>query len=138
MRTTDRLRLTVDDGDTIVLSNGMRVRYIGINTPEIDHVKSGKQVKAGEPFGEQAKAYNKKLVYLKKVRLEFDHEKYDGYGRLLAYVFLEDNTFINERILLEGLAYCLPVKPNDRYSGVFLNAQRNAMARQKNMFWNIM
>ena len=124
----------VDDGDTIVLSNGIRVRYIGINAPETTIVRSGKQLKAGEPFGPQAKKLNEKLVYRNNVRLEFDREKYDEYGRHLAYVFLEDNTFVNKLLLLEGLAYCLPIKPNMRYSSQFLNAQRQAMKKKRGIW----
>jgi micrococcal nuclease len=127
----------VDDGDTIVLSDGRRVRYIGINAPEVEHFSSGKQVRTGEPFGRQAKDYNKELVYLKKVRLEFDHEKHDRYGRTLAYVFLEDNTFVNDKIVLEGFAYCLPVKPNMRHSSGLLRSQRKAMAQRINIWKGI-
>lgn len=127
----------VDDGDTIVLSDGRRVRYIGINAPEVEHFSSGKQVKTGEPFGRQAKDYNKELVYLKKVRLEFDYEKHDRYGRMLAYVFLEDDTFVNEKIVLKGFAYCLPVKPNMRYSSGLLRSQRKAMAQRINIWKGI-
>jgi len=124
----------VDDGDTIVLSDGRRIRYIGINAPEIEHFKDGRKTKRGERFGQHAKKYNKKLVYLKKVRLEFDHEKYDRYGRLLAYVFLKDNSFINEKIVQAGLAYCLPIKPNLHYSSRLLKAQRGAMTQGKNIW----
>jgi micrococcal nuclease len=135
----DKLYLVqwVDDGDTIVLSDGRRVRYIGINTPEVDHFTSGKRVKTGEPFGQQAKDYNKKLVHLKKVRLEFDHERYDGYGRSLAYVFLEDNTFVNEKIVRAGFAYCLPVKPNMHYFSRLLRSQQKAMAQKKKIWKGI-
>jgi len=127
----------VDDGDTIVLSDGRRVRYIGVNAPEIEHFSSGKQMKIGEPFGQQARDYNKKLVHLKKVRLEFDHEKHDRYGRTLAYVFLEDDTFVNEKIVLEGLAFCLPVKPNMSYSSRLLRTQRKVMAQRINIWKGI-
>ncbi|MES0396950.1 MAG: thermonuclease family protein, partial [Syntrophobacteria bacterium] len=47
----------VDDGDTIVVAGGERVRYLGINTPEVAH-----KDEPGEPFGDEAKAFNKKLV----------------------------------------------------------------------------
>ncbi len=100
----------VDDGDTIVLTDGKRVRYIGINSPEVE----SKYSKA-EPFGYEAREFNRSLVYLKKVRLEFDIEKYDQYDRLLAYVFLPDGTFINNAMITAGYAYCLPRKPNVKY-----------------------
>ena len=81
----------INDGDTVVLSDGRHVRYIGINAPEIAHDNQ-----KAEAFGYEAKQYNQSLVRSKKVRLEFDKEKYDRYGRLLAYIFLLDGTFINE------------------------------------------
>ena len=71
----------VNDGDTIVLTNGQRVRYIGINTPEIAH-----KDQPAEPYGYAAKKYHIKLVYRKQVRLEYDRNRKDRYGRLLAYV----------------------------------------------------
>lgn len=119
----------VDDGDSIVLSDGRHVRYIGINAPEVE----GEHSKA-EPFGNEAKEFNKNLVYFKKVRLEFDNEKYDQYGRLLAYVFLQDGTFINNVMISEGYAYCLPKHPNVKYEDLFLQSQRNAMILNKGIW----
>ncbi|MFO7667283.1 MAG: thermonuclease family protein [Desulfobacterales bacterium] len=112
----------VDDGDTIVLNDGKRVRYIGIDSPEVESEYS-----KAEPFGNEARELNRRLVYLKKVRLEFDNERYDQYGRLLAYVFLEDGTFINNAMITAGYAYCLPKKPNLKYEKLFLKSQQNAM-----------
>jgi micrococcal nuclease len=63
----------VIDGDTIVLNNGEKVRYIGIDTPERD-----------EDYYNKAKEFNKKLVEGKTVRLETDVQQRDRYGRLLA------------------------------------------------------
>ena len=119
----------VSDGDTIVLMDGRHVRYIGINTPEVKHGN-----KKAEPYGYQAKNFNTKLLYSRKVRLEFDKERYDQFGRLLAYVFLEDGTFVNKAILEHGLAYYLPRRPNNRYNEVFLNSQRYAMS-EKSGIW---
>jgi micrococcal nuclease len=84
----------VIDGDTVVLSNGQKVRYIGINAPELAH--DGHKA---EPYGDEAKRFNASLVDRKKVRLEFDKERNDRYERLLAYVFLKDGTFVNAEIL---------------------------------------
>jgi len=113
----------VDDGDTIVLIDGRHVRYIGINAPEIRH--GGRKA---EPNGYEAKRFNKNLVLSRKVRLEFGKERTDQYGRLLAYVFLEDNTLVNQEMIENGYAYCLSRKPNDRYDEIFLKAQRRAMS----------
>jgi len=114
----------VDDGDTILLSDGRRVRYIGINAPEVAHAKYGKQA---EPFGKKASEANKSLVYGKNVRLEFDRERKDHYGRLLAYVYLGDGRCVNLEMIKAGWAYALYKKPNDRHVNMLLEAQRRAM-----------
>jgi endonuclease YncB( thermonuclease family) len=115
----------VDDGDTIVLSDGTRVRYGGINAPELAHKNN-----PAEPFGYEAKEFNRKLVYSKRVRLEFDREKHDQYGRVLAYVFLEDGTFVNGALLTSGHAHFVFRKPNTKYDSRLLALQRKAMAER--------
>jgi len=123
----------VNDGDTVVLSDGRHVRYIGINAPEIahDHQKA-------EAFGYAAKKYNQSIVQSKKVRLEFDKEKYDRYGRLLAYIYLLDGTFINKKMIEKGYAYLLPRKPNVKCEKMLLKTQRDAMSTKQGMWrnWN--
>ncbi len=68
----------------------MKVRYIGVDTPEIHH-----PMKGVEPYGLEAAEANRKLADGKTVSLKFDVEQRDRYGRLLAYVYLEDGTFVN-------------------------------------------
>ena len=114
----------VDDGDTMVLMDGRRVRYLGINAPEIANDKYGKKA---DPLGYEALALNRHLVKGKRVRLELDRETHDGYGRLLAYVYLRGNQLINEQMVLNGLAYFYPHWPNNRYDDLLLKAQRKAM-----------
>jgi len=121
----------VNDGDTIVLSDGRHVRYIGINAPEIAHDNH-----KSEAFGYAAKKFNQSLLRSKKVRLEFDKEKYDRYGRLLAYIFLLDGTFINKKMIKKGYAYVLHRRPNVKYDGVLLKAQRDAMSAEQGMWRN--
>ena len=113
------------DGDTIVLSNNERVRYIGVNTPEIRH--PGKDV---EYFGPEAAEFNKKLALNKSVRLEFDNEKYDRYHRTLAYVFLEDGTFVNSELVKQGYARTMTIKPNTKYASLFKELQAQAKAKK--------
>jgi micrococcal nuclease len=120
----------VNDGDTIVLTDGQRVRYIGINSPEIDHDRQKAQ-----PFGYAAKNYNKQMVLNRKIRLEFDQERHDRYGRLLAYVFLPDGIFLNEHMLQKGYAFFLFRKPNLKYNQRLLKAQQEAMKARKGI-WN--
>ena len=119
----------VDDGDTVVLTDGRRVRYTGINAPEVAHGD-----RPAERFGPEAKDFNWKLVFGKKVRLEFDREKRDHYGRLLVYLFLQDGTFVNAELVKGGRAYCLFRRPNIKYDSLFLRLQREAMAKRVGMW----
>ena len=121
----------VNDGDTIVLADGRNVRYIGINAPEIDHGS-----KKAEPYGYKAKNYNKKMVLSTMIRLEIDKERYDQYGRLLAYIFLKDGKFVNKAMIEQGYAYLLPRRPNIRYNKVLLQSQRNAMSAKQGIWRN--
>ena len=112
----------VIDGDTLLLTDGRFVRYIGINTPEIAH-----KDKSGEPFGEAATRYNAALVAAGWVQLEYDRQKHDHYGRLLAYVYTEKGVMVNRAMIAAGMAYCLYKTPNLRYTGELLDAQIKAM-----------
>ena len=121
----------ISDGDTVVLEGGERIRYNGINAPEIAHKEKGK---SAEPYGNAAKKFNIKLVKAKKVRLEFDFEKRDRYGRSLAYVFLTDDTFVNVEMVANGFAYYLAGTVNKKYAKLLINAQREAMSARKGMW----
>ena len=121
----------VDDGDTIVLQDGRRVRYIGINTPEIAHADT-----PAEPYAYAAKRFNQKLVINKRIQLVFDAEQFDRYGRTLAYIFLSDNTFVNAELIRVGYAFFVPRKPNVRYDQIFLKTQREAMTAGEGMWHN--
>ncbi|HET6831199.1 MAG TPA: thermonuclease family protein [Solirubrobacterales bacterium] len=101
--------LRVVDGDTIEVGidgDPEDVRYIGVDTPET--------VKPGEPvqcFGPQASAFNHHLVEGETVRLVFDRELRDVYGRLLAYVYVGDR-FVNAALVRGGYARTLEIPPN--------------------------
>lgn len=112
----------VADGDSILLSNGEEVRYLGIDTPEL----AGRD-RPAEYLADEARKYNEKLVLNRAVRLEYDVEKRDRHGRLLAYLFLEDGTFVNAELLRSGYAYLLAQPPNLKYSKKFLELQREAI-----------
>ena len=121
----------VNDGDTIVLTNGWRVRYIGIDAPEIDH-----ENQKAQPYGYEARSFNKKLVLSQKIGLEFDEERHDRYGRWLAYIFLADRSFLNSQMLENGLAFYLHRRPNVKYEKLLLKAQQRAMKAQKGLWHN--
>jgi endonuclease YncB( thermonuclease family) len=121
----------VNDGDTIVLLTGQRVRYIGMNAPEVDH-----EDQKAEPYGYRARSMNRKLVGSGRIRLEYDAERRDRYGRTLAYVYLEDGTFVNARLLEAGLAFYLHRNPNFRFSKTLLGAQKDAMRSKRGLWRN--
>ena len=115
----------VIDGDTIVLAGGEKVRYLGINAPEI-MVREGNQwIPKAQICGEEAKAYNQKLVEGKKVALEYDQKKRDDYNRILAYVW-SDGVLINGELLRKGLALVDIRSPNRKNQKMFFDFQREA------------
>ena len=123
----------VVDGDTIrvrFVSGAVGpVRYIGIDTPELEP-------RAGRPtcFAEEAKRENERLVGGKRVRLRFDKERKDRFDRLLAYVYAGD-TFVNEALVAGGFAEPLAIKPNVRHAGRFAALAANARAADRGR-WN--
>jgi micrococcal nuclease len=103
------------------------VRYIGIDTPE--SVKPDTPVQC---YAEQASAANARLVRGQDVRLRFDADRRDRFGRLLAYVYRDDDgTFVNAELVREGAARTLAIAPNTRYAARFsaLAAQAKAARR---------
>lgn len=87
----------VVDGDTLLMADGVRLRLIGINCPE--SVKPDSPV---EPFGPEASEFTRKFIGDQQVKLQFDQEREDRFGRMLAYVFVGD-MFLNEELLRAGL-----------------------------------
>jgi micrococcal nuclease len=111
-----------------VIDNGYHVRYIGINTPETKHPR-----KTVEYYGREASEYNKSLVEGKTITLEYDIQKFDRYGRVLAYVYAKD-TFVNAKLVEEGFAQASTIPPNVKHAGHFLNLQRAAKASKKGLW----
>src|SRR5438552_2270767 len=109
----------VDDGDTIDVRLGdrvERVRYIGIDAPEIPHEeREGRPRRAGTRGGIGATRVNAALLVGREVRLELDLETRDRYGRLLAYVWVGD-TMINAELVHRGYARAKPIPPNLPYA----------------------
>jgi len=123
----------VIDGDTIRINLGDRietVRYIGVDTPETVHPTRGI-----EPYGQAASAFNRALVEGRQVRLEFDVESRDHYGRLLAYVYI-DSLFVNAELIRQGYAQVMTVPPNVRHAEEFVRLQRQARLTNRGL-WGI-
>ena len=115
----------VVDGDTIRVRLGGTdepIRYIGVDTPET--VKPGTPVQC---YGRAASAYNKRLLKGHSVRLVFDAERRDRYGRLLAYVYRQpDGLFVNAELVRRGYAQPLTIPPNVSHAPEFRALARGA------------
>ena len=118
--------LHVIDGDTIVLTDGRRVRYIGIDTPELSDPRLALEAEA-------ATEANRRLVAGHDLRLELDSQEEDRYGRMLAYVWVGD-VFVNEELLRQGLARLLTIPPNLRYVERFRDVARTGEANREDVW----
>lgn len=123
----------VVDGDTLILNNGQKTRLIGVDTPETKHPK-----KPVEYFGKETTAFTQKMVQGKRVRIEFEpgntstgHK--DKYGRTLAYVFLEDGTFLNAEIIKQGYGFAYTRFPF-RYLDEFRRLEREAREQGRGLW----
>ena len=125
------LVVRVVDGDTIqvrVADRLEKVRYIGVNTPEVHHPRKGE-----EPGGREAMAVNRTLVDGRRVRLETDVRPRDRYGRLLAYVWVGE-VMINAELVRRGYAQVMTIPPNVRHQALFVKLQRDAREAERGLW----
>jgi micrococcal nuclease len=118
----------VVDGDTILLANGERVRLIGVDTPETKHPQKPVQY-----FGKEAYLFTKQMVEGKEIKLEFDWQRRDKYGRLLAYVYLLDGTFLNAEIIKQGYGFAYTRFPF-KYLQEFRKYEKEARENKKGLW----
>jgi micrococcal nuclease len=121
----------VVDGDTIhvrVAGRVEKVRYIGVNTPEVHHPSKGEQ-----PGGREAAALNRALVAGRQVRLELDVQERDRYGRLLAYVWIGE-TMVNAELVRRGYAQVMTIPPNVRHQELLVKLQRDARQAERGLW----
>lgn len=114
----------VIDGDTIELASGEKVRYIGIDTPE----KVSPSVST-QCYAEEASNYVRSLVEGKNVKLTQDTSARDRYGRLLAYVYLENGTLLNEDLVRKGYAFSSAYPPDTTQQRLLDQAQESARSQ---------
>jgi endonuclease YncB( thermonuclease family) len=119
---------SVADGDSISLSNGERVRYLGLNAPE-----RGEPGKA-EFLAWEAFQFNRYLVLGKEIRIEFEGQKRDRFNRELAYIYLRDGIWVNRELVKAGYAHVLyPSLGLEKFEDL-LAAQQEAI-RGKRGIW---
>ncbi len=119
------------DGDTIVVrldGADEDVRFIGVDTPE--SVKPDTPVQC---YALAASHFTDRAVEGQTVRLVFDAEHRDVYGRLLAYVYVGDR-FLNAELVRRGYARTLTIPPNDRYAPLFARLAREAAAAGRGLW----
>jgi len=122
----DTARVTqVIDGDTIAIEGGYKVRYIGIDTPEI-HPEL-------EACGMEALEANRELVEGKEVRLERDVSETDKYGRLLRYIYV-DGIFVNAELVRQGLAEARAYPPDTKYQDYLEELEAEAREAGRGMW----
>lgn len=113
------------DGDTIEIEDGRKVRYIGIDTPEL---------KGSECFAKEARDKNKELVEGKRVKLQKDVSETDRYGRLLRFVYLENGEFVNNKLVLEGYATAATFPPDVSKQEEFKASQQEAISQSRGLW----
>ena len=116
------LVVSVIDGDTIELQGGRRVRYLGIDTPEL-----------GKYYASEATERNRELVEGKIVELQRGKRDEDEYGRLLRYVYV-DGIFVNAELVVQGYATAYIFDADERYSQVLVQLEQYAKMRQRGLW----
>lgn len=116
------------DGDTITvkLQDGKteKVRLLGVDTAEM----------AQGTWGIRARDFTRRLIVGKPIRLAFDVQQRDRYGRLLGYVYTRDGAFLNLELIKQGYAMLLTYAPNVAHVDAFTAAQREAREARRGIW----
>ena len=118
----------VIDGHTVAIQGVGTVRLIGVDTPET--VDPRKPV---ERFGQEATTFLRAVVQNKVVRLDYDQQRIDKYGRILAYLYLPDGIFVNAEIIKEGYGHAYTAFPF-RFMEEFRGYEREARAANRGLW----
>jgi micrococcal nuclease len=124
----------VVDGDTAhVLFRGRDVtlRFIGVDTPET--VAPGQPI---ECYGPEASQFTTRQLTDQQIRLGFDVDRIDPFGRTLAYLWMHDGSLFNETLVRRGFATVATYPPDTRYVQRFEAAQRVAKATERGL-WGV-
>ncbi len=129
----------VYDGDTIKLSNGDKLRLIGIDTPEMNYNKNYQP----EFYAKNAFEYLKSRILYREISYEYDIKIYDNYNRKLVYLFDKNNKLINSDLLEKGFGTLFLIPPNVKYKNKLIKAYRSALNKNvgiwghlNTLYWN--
>ena len=131
-KTSERVQVIyIYDGDTVKLSDGRRLRFIGINTPELGHNDQPTQ-----PLAEAARSALQRLLESNNriLLLQYGKQDHDHYGRLLAHAFLEDGDNVAVHLLQQGLATTLVVPPNSWGADCYQRIENDARLDGKGLW----
>lgn len=123
----------VFDGDTILTTHHQKIRFIGLNTPELGH-----NGKPHQPFALQARGELQRLLqqHNNRIHLRYDHERKDKYHRDLAHPYLEDGTSLSRWLLERGLATTLIIPPNTWNADCYRQAEQQARTSRRGI-WSL-
>lgn len=120
---------SVVSGDTVKLTGGKELRYAGVESPSPQSA-----IALSQQYGQDALAFNRALVEGKTIQVEWGPQIRDSKNRLLAYVFLEDGTFVNRELLKNGHARTRIVAPNLRYAEELRDDEMGARRAKKGLW----
>jgi micrococcal nuclease len=132
LETGERVQVVyVYDGDTVKLSDGRRLRLIGINAPELGHADQPIQ-----PLADAARSALQRLLetHNRILLLQYGTQDHDHYGRLLAHAFLEDGDNIAVYLLQQGLATTLVVPPNSWGADCYQRVENEARLDRRGLW----
>ena len=117
---------SVHDGDTLTLSDGRKVRLLGVNATEV-----AREGRPNEPFAKQAKQAAKKFLdKAKRTELLTDTEIKDHYGRWLGHIYNELGESLEQHLLKQGLGYHVAIPPNLSLAECLDQAEQQAQDNQ--------
>lgn len=122
----------VFDGDTVELTDGRHVRFIGINAPEV-----GRDGKPSEPFAAKARtALESALKKDPTVLLRYDAERFDAHQRTLAHLYLSDRRSIEAMLLEQGLAFWIAIPPGLHDAECYRGREQHARSAKRGIWSN--
>ncbi len=125
--------IKVIDGDTVEIDKGIKVRLLGIDTPETKDPR-----RPVGCFGKEAAAETNRLLEGNIVILEKDVSDKDKYKRLLRYIYLPLESgqvlFVNDYLIREGFAKALNYPPDVKYNEQLREAESKAKEFKKGMW----